>query len=273
MSLTIYSQSYSEVVSVDEAKVHIKQDDDITDDDDLISAQIMASRDTIETATGSCNDRSRVMLATTYEWKMDWFPSYCLKLPRVPVISVDSITYVDTAGVTQTLSASTYVVDYGCSEIDLAYNMYWPSTQYQPGAVTIRFTAGQAATITAAQSTDVLTVYGRTFTNGDRVQLINSGGSLPGGLTQRVTYYVVSASGSTFKLSLTAGGSAIDVTSIGSGIHYATFDPIGFTAMRQAVLLQLAKHYKGRGDLGFQNSGSWDATQRAIDSLTLSQSA
>jgi hypothetical protein len=40
---------------------------------------------------------------------------------------------------------------------------------------------------------------------------------LPGGFTAGTTYYVVSASGSTFELSASSGGSAIDSTSAGAG--------------------------------------------------------
>jgi hypothetical protein len=45
-----------------------------------------------------------------------------------------------------------------------------------------------------------------------------AGSVLPGGLTAGTVYYIVSASGDSFQLSATSGGSAITLTSDGSGI-------------------------------------------------------
>lgn len=71
---------------------------------------------------------------------------------------------------------------------------------------------------TGAASTDVLTAPGSAFTNGQQVMVIDTDGSaLPTGLAEATTYYVVNASGATFKLSSTSGGSAIDLTADGAG--------------------------------------------------------
>jgi len=52
--------------------------------------------------------------------------------------------------------------------------------------------------------------------------------AIPGGLSLDTTYYVVNSSGSTFKLSLTQGGAAVNITSTGTGIiHF--IDPDGRT--------------------------------------------
>ncbi len=124
-----------------------------------------------------------------------------------------------------------------------------------------------AATFTAVASTDVLTGYGRTFTDGDIVQVLNSGGALPGGLVAGTTYYVVSASGSTCKLSLTSGGSAVDVTSTGDGTHFVVSTMSDFEAARAAILLKATQYYRNRGDDSFRQAGSVDTTQRTIDAL------
>jgi hypothetical protein len=61
----------------------------------------------------------------------------------------------------------------------------------------------------------VFTAVGSAYANGAMVVL--SGGSVPAGFTAGTTYFVVSASGDTFELSATLGGSAIASTGTGSG--------------------------------------------------------
>ncbi len=250
MSLAVYIPAYKEPIELAEMKNHLKQEVSITDDDALIESLTTAARDVIETATGANVPRSRVMLATTFDLVLENFPwcSY-IKIPRVPIVSVTSITYVDANGDTQTLSASAYVavdLDKVGPVIHLAYNESWPATRYQPNAVTVRFIAGMAATFTAVAATNVCTVFGRTFSTGDRVQVMNSGGSLPGGLAVLTTYFVISASGSTFSLSLTSGGSAVDITSTGNGTHFIALDMIGFETLRAAIKLLVGHLYYNR---------------------------
>jgi len=61
----------------------------------------------------------------------------------------------------------------------------------------------------------VFTAAGSAFANGTSVTL--AGGSLPAGFTAATTYYVVNASGTTFELAATLGGSPLASTSAGSG--------------------------------------------------------
>ena len=74
---------------------------------------------------------------------------------------------------------------------------------------------------TADASTDVCTKSAHNLHNGDPVT-VSSSGTLPGGLTAGVTYYVVSATADTFKLAATPGGSAQDISSAGTGTHTVT---------------------------------------------------
>lgn len=55
--------------------------------------------------------------------------------------------------------------------------------------------------------------------NGDIVYFTTSG-TLPAPLSEVLTYYVISSTNTTFKVSLTLGGSEVDITTAGSGIHY-----------------------------------------------------
>ena len=62
---------------------------------------------------------------------------------------------------------------------------------------------------------DVLTATGTTFTNGDAFKLFGS--NLPSPLVENVVYYAVNSSGATCKAALTLGGTAITLTTTGSG--------------------------------------------------------
>jgi hypothetical protein len=75
-------------------------------------------------------------------------------------------------------------------------------------------------TFTTNFTTDVFTAAGNSFVNGASVQVSNSGGALPPELLPSTTYFVRDAGGGgTFKLAATSGGSAINLSSNGSGTH------------------------------------------------------
>lgn len=95
----------------------------------------------------------------------------------------------------------------------------------QPGYVEIRrgcqyqsWDIGSSPkTVSAVNTgTDTLTSNSHGMTDGTLVK-ITSTTSVPGGLSTSNYYYIKSAAANTFQLSATSGGSAIDITSAGSG--------------------------------------------------------
>jgi hypothetical protein len=79
----------------------------------------------------------------------------------------------------------------------------------------LKLAAAPSYSFTATHASPaVFTASGSYYSDGTPVTL--SGGSLPGGFTA-TTYYVVNASGDTFELAATSGGSAINSSSTGSG--------------------------------------------------------
>lgn len=72
---------------------------------------------------------------------------------------------------------------------------------------------------TASTSTHEFTAVAHGFARGQEARISFGAGTLPGGLSQNVVYYVRDVSGDTFKLAATAGGAAIDITSEGTGVH------------------------------------------------------
>lgn len=286
MNVVAVIPPYAEPVSVDALKAHIKRAAEVTEDDLLIAAQGVTARVAVETGTGVNRSQYSVMVATTFEayldsftdcnysrghYARDWYPGYSyLRMPCGPLISVESIMYVDAGGSTQTLSPSNYtfsrISDIG-TVIHPVYGSYWPSIRYQPSPVTIRFVAGMMAPFTAVASTDVITVLGRTFAVGDRVRLMNSGGSgasLPGGLYKDTDYFIKAGG----LLSPTSGGATVDITSAGSGTHFIGLSYLAeFASLQAAIKLEVGRLYANRGD------GDWfgvDTLQRTIDSLVAS---
>ena len=75
-----------------------------------------------------------------------------------------------------------------------------------------------SATFTADAATDTITSTAHGLTDGQRVKL-SSTGTIPAGLSTSTVYYVRDSAPNTFKVSLTSAGSAVDITSAGSGTH------------------------------------------------------
>lgn len=79
-----------------------------------------------------------------------------------------------------------------------------------------------SAIFTVDAGTDVLTVTAHSFANDDRVYVFTSD-TLPSPLDSTTTYYVISSTGTTFKLSTSLGGGAVNITNAGTGIHYINY--------------------------------------------------
>lgn len=116
---------------------------DTNDEDALFDSYIAAAAGRVEDVTG------RQLLAATWEQVRSGWPA-CgwIEVPRPPLRSVTSITYLDTAGVSTTWAASNYVVDAPGGptaprgRITLASGATWPTVLDQANAITIRFVAG-----------------------------------------------------------------------------------------------------------------------------------
>ncbi|MBI3936758.1 MAG: hypothetical protein HY323_07255 [Betaproteobacteria bacterium] len=83
------------------------------------------------------------------------------------------------------------------------------------------------ATFTAVAASDLCTKSDKVFwATGDKVWTSNSGGGLPGGLAASTDYYVIRVTEDTLKLATTLGaaraGTAIDITTAGTGTHTLT---------------------------------------------------
>jgi uncharacterized phiE125 gp8 family phage protein len=240
---------YAEPVSLDEMKLHLRVDG--TDEDALIRGLIQAAREYCE------NFQNRAYVTQTITLKLDCFPSTTssIQLPRPPLCKVDSVTYIDLNGVTQTFDSSKYVVNdiSEPGEIYLGYNQQWPSdVRTVPNAVTVSYKAGYATPFTFNATTDVVTTAGRSFTDGAVVRVSVSGSNsavLPTGLSANTDYYVINASGNTCKLSTSAGGSAIDLSG-GTGAFFIGEIP---ASVKTAMKLLVGHWYENRETVNIGN--------------------
>jgi uncharacterized phiE125 gp8 family phage protein len=148
--LTLVTPPASEPVEVSEAKAHSRVE--ITEDDTYLGNLITAARQLVERRTG--------LALVTQTWRMSmshfpWAPSYsshddgAIRLPKSPLASVTSITYVDGAGVTQTMSASDYEVDTTVEPglVQPVYDEVWPYARCQANSVRITFVAGYGSAV------------------------------------------------------------------------------------------------------------------------------
>jgi hypothetical protein len=71
-------------------------------------------------------------------------------------------------------------------------------------------------TFTADSGTDTFTSASHGFANGDKVS-VSATTTLPTGLSAATIYYIISITTNTFQLSTTLGGSAVNITSNGTG--------------------------------------------------------
>lgn len=76
-------------------------------------------------------------------------------------------------------------------------------------------------TFTASAATNELTAVGHGLENNEVVYLSTTG-TLPAPLSSSSAYYVITAGTNTFKLSASLGGTEVDVTSAGTGVHEAS---------------------------------------------------
>lgn len=125
----------SEPVTLDEAKAHLRVIG--SDEDDLISALIVAAR---EMAEGRLNrtitQRTRTEVFTS--WRDD------LVLPKPPIVSVDSVAYTDDVGEVQTLDQDQYfaAVYLEPAVVELVPGFQGPALHFRHHPIAVTYTAG-----------------------------------------------------------------------------------------------------------------------------------
>jgi uncharacterized phiE125 gp8 family phage protein len=121
LPVTVTVAPTSEPITLAQAKEQVRVIDD-TSQDDLLNAYIVAARTHVEAVTGT------KLVSQTVVMKAECWGDL-FHLPTGPIQSISSITYVDSAGDTQTLATSVYEtrLDGIAPSIVLKYGQSWPS--------------------------------------------------------------------------------------------------------------------------------------------------
>lgn len=183
-----------------EAKQHLRVDDYA--DDALISSLISTAREYVETAT------NRQLVQAGFLMTLDCFPvarapwdargvmrMSPIVLPRSPVLSVDTITYIASSGTSTIWDPSEYKVDTSRSQAQIvpAYGEVYPTTYTEINAVTIGFTAGYGnpADVPAALKSAMKLIIGHLYENREQSVVGTIISELPMGVTNLLALHKV----------------------------------------------------------------------------------
>lgn len=120
-------------------------------EDALLTNYIAAAREHAEQFTGHILMRRQVVESfRAFAWPH-------IEMSAWPLVSVDSITYSDVAGVTQALAGPRAFLAARPGRVYPALNMAWPATA-APGLVTVTVTAGYADGQCPSRAVDAMLV-------------------------------------------------------------------------------------------------------------------
>ena len=149
MALELRVEATAEPITIDEVRQYLRLSTSDTSENALLNSWIKAMRQLAENIT------QRQLMPATWELILDAFPVSGIELPRGP-LSTDStdvvITYLDSSGSTQILSATAYTVDYETDPgiVTPSYGNVWPETQDFINAVRITYISGYYTTSATA---------------------------------------------------------------------------------------------------------------------------
>lgn len=164
-SLDIVTQPAVEPLTTAEAKSHLRVDS--STEDTLIAAYVTAARAYYEQAVW------RALVTQTLALRLEQWPGESMVLPKPPLQSVTSVTYIDSDGNSNTMSSGDYTVyaqDPG--RIWLGYGKSWPSATLRPGpSITITFVAGYglAAAVPELDKQAIRLLLGHFYENREEV--------------------------------------------------------------------------------------------------------
>ncbi|MEH2476243.1 putative phiE125 gp8 family phage protein [Nitrobacteraceae bacterium AZCC 2161] len=146
MRLTLIQSPNAEPLTADEVRERLNIGSEVTDA--ALESFIASSRLGLDGVDGYLG---RALITQTWRGTLDGFPSYydhhhcghAIVIPLPPLQSINSITYVDGSGATQTIEDGDYQIVPGPRPyIVPAYGKSWPPARFQRDAVEIEFVAG-----------------------------------------------------------------------------------------------------------------------------------
>jgi len=168
VALSLVTPPAIEPITLAEAKRQCRAPADVSEDG-LFVGLIAAARERAEGITG------RQLIEATWDEKLDDIDCDEIWLPRAPLISVTSVTYIDSAGATQTWASTEYQVDAPTGPFARRGRVLplptasWPLAQSgRVNAFAVRFKAGYgtaAASVPMAIRQAMLLMIGAWFVN------------------------------------------------------------------------------------------------------------
>lgn len=164
-SCVVTAEPAEEPASVADLKLYLRIDPSNTADDTMLTRQIKAAREAVETYL------NRSLVTQTRKLTLDAFPGGSwnasdqaggegydqgpsrplsngvpgINLPWGPIQSISSVKYYDQANVLQTVASSTYFLDASSGRMVLNDGASWPVSVRSRAAVEITFVAGYGA--------------------------------------------------------------------------------------------------------------------------------
>lgn len=129
-----------EPVTTTEAKTFIHEDLSDSANNTEIDLLISAARNWAEQYTG------RTFITKTLAYAGEGVTGSEVRIPGLPIQSVASILYYNSAGTQVTWSSSEYQVDFYTGKLQPAPGYSWPTIQRRKGGIAISYTAGFGAT-------------------------------------------------------------------------------------------------------------------------------
>lgn len=147
-SLRLITEPAAEPVTVTEAKAHLVVEH--STDDSMIGVLITAARKHVEART------QRALVRQKWRIYLDHFCDV-IDLHKQPVLSIDSVNYVDGDGVNQVVGGAAspnnpsafYSLDLANGYVRKAYGATWPTPRYQAQSVWVDFWTGYASTVSS----------------------------------------------------------------------------------------------------------------------------
>ncbi|WP_129138793.1 head-tail connector protein [Modicisalibacter coralii] len=180
------------MITLADAKAHLRLDADDTSEETLIQALIDAAVRYAENHT-----QSRFAKASKIQ-VLDGFPAKdaAIELPWSPVIAIDSLDYIDPAGVSQAMDVSTLRLDTRpiMPRLSPQYGSDWPVTIAEPESVTITATVGYD-TLPADVRLALLLLIGHWYENREQVVVGTTSSEVPLGVGSLLAPYRIHAVG------------------------------------------------------------------------------
>ncbi|MDR3591578.1 MAG: head-tail connector protein [Negativicutes bacterium] len=155
-------------MTLSEAKLYLRVEDEVTDDDTRIGDMITSAREYCE------GYQNRAYLQQSWEVSFDHWPERIFNIPLPPLQEITAIICTDKDGIEATIDSDSYLVDTKSTpgRVALKSGQKWPSVALAPiSGFRVEFTAGyeSAETVPKRIKQAMLLLIGHWYLNREPV--------------------------------------------------------------------------------------------------------